>query len=1001
MPANSMPDPQAHVGDRRLAEELFNRALDAHDANNLEEAYNLYLQAVAADPSMEVTHNNIGMVLIDMGNYREAVSYLKKAVELKPDYPEPFNNLGFAYRRMGDEKSAARSYQRFLELSPDVADADRIRLWIESVLGEDHVAPAPAAPEADVVAVGRGTPAAAAAELPDTESWLLDEQSKAAQPAVKPPQPPAVTPESLLERAEAAYNSEDYQTALSLYSEMLASEPGDTQALIGRGGALLKLDRLDEAAATLAEVVKVSPREPSAHYLLGFALRRQGNDEAAADAYERFLALAPDSEEVPRIRQWIDEVRSAAKLPADEKHYNNALTLFQEGNLDKALVQCEETLYMNEHHGPANVLLGRILLRKGDYIRAVAALKKAAEARPADPEVHFYLGQAFERRGLNEEAREAYEKCLEVSPSGPRAERVRKWLEAARRAGETALGLRCEYCLRTYPAEELFDYQDKKACRDCLSHLGIDADGLRAAPASEAVEEDLPAVTWETFEEEIEEEKKPRRHVLKFAIGALLLVLLLLAAGGSLALGLVYAGVIPRETMEDGGIYPLLRDFGFDDYLARIGIDISAPEVAPGPGSGPTRRPGTEPGVRTLAFVSRPPVRVGLLEALTYEPKTEIQGKGALTFSLVERPAGASIDAASGRILWNPMDDEGVQSVPHRAEFVLKAQAGGRTESQKFTVEVQFPYGRRFGFKASIPPALKLTGAAAGDLNNDGMSDLVLTMGSFSEGRADVYYRNTAASFSGAKRLNVPAGCRDPVAADLDGDGDCDLAVLVPAARTVALFAQDEQHALKRERSLPAGVFPISMARLAGGGLCVLASDNGGCLLRPAAGEASQPAPVPFPVSVFSGLAALDTLYAYNLSGAPLARYDGNTWHKVPLEAGAPLRPHVSGGMLVLESGFLVMDRLTGEPAVEKTAAGAVAVAAASEADVTARLLFLYRGEAGHGAQEGLEVRVTRQARSVLVARMSAPAAPEAILTTGPGETTLVFPEGSVWVFGK
>ena len=125
------------------AQQVFDAALDAHDRGMLEKAESLYRQAVAADGRMAVAHNNLGMVLIDLGRYDEAVASLRRAIELQPDYAEAYNNLGFVSRKLGRDPEAADAYERFLQLAPDVEDAPKIREWIGRVRAANPP-PAPA-----------------------------------------------------------------------------------------------------------------------------------------------------------------------------------------------------------------------------------------------------------------------------------------------------------------------------------------------------------------------------------------------------------------------------------------------------------------------------------------------------------------------------------------------------------------------------------------------------------------------------------------------------------------------------------------------------------------------------------------------------------------------------------------------------------------------------------------------------------------------------------------
>jgi tetratricopeptide (TPR) repeat protein len=918
-----MPSVPYERGDRRKAEDFFNKALNAHDGNDLATALDLYAKAIQADPSMEVAYNNLGMVYIDMGNMEEARRYLNKAIEAKPDYPEPYNNLGFVLRRMGDEPGSASAYLKFLEFTPDADNAEKIKAWAEGVLAQSGIrGPSQSkpvsgtmkpvtgkkAPKAgEVIAVGSASPTKEVENLFEGDDWLKDEGTAPAKPATAVPRPaqaaggtprpgasPAARPgvpgtgraagesPSMMSQAEQAYEAGEFEKAVELYTKICGMDPKNTEAISGKGGALVKLGRIDEGLEVLRDGIEMNPRAASLYYIIGFALRGKGDDQAAVDAFEQYLRLVPDAEDAGRIRAWMDEVRPAAEMSQEERHYNAALTAFQEGDMEKAQVECEEALFIDESHGPANLLLGRIAIRNGDYIRAVAALRKAGESRPNDPEVFFYLGQAFEKRGLNEEARQSYEKVLEVSPEGPRAQRVREWLEKARDSGEVSLGLRCEYCLKQFEASELFDYQGKKACRECLSHLGINADDLVTA----GKEEDLPEVAWEDLSA-IEERAPKKRSCLwrlvKAGFATIVVVIVLLGAG----IGVVRAGLVEKEWLEVTGIYPLLRERGLQPIFEKIEIDISAPKAADVPGvKHGTEKPGAK-AITAIKITSTAPTEVEPLDDMNYVPAIETEGKGEVTFSLKEAPAGASINPKTGEVIWTP-SKAGIPALPFEAAFNIVCEAPGVTATQKFLVGVKFGVGKRFSFNAGLTSTAPADMLVA-DLSGDGQDDIAIGYGRYDKGSVSVFYRNTAVSFSGSKEFGTGGETAGIGAVDANNDGLTDLVALSRYGRKVRVFLQDKMsHLLVPMDDSPemaTGSYPLWLGTTANNGLYVTALDQGGVMFRYDGSTGVMKREVlatPGPISVYTRLLPIGNRLAFvNLPGIGMACIAGQEWGKV------------------------------------------------------------------------------------------------------------------------
>lgn len=1031
------------------AEIFFAQALDAHDANDLAAALDLYTKTIQADPTMELAYNNLGMVYIDMGNLEEAKRFLIKATETKPDYPEPYNNLGFVLRRMGDDVGAARYYLRYLELSPEVEEGDKIRTWADGVLalaGEASPAPAadsPSQPLAAAVSQDAATDTDPEAQsIFEEQDWLSEdsaepqaaspapEQSPASsidadiadliasleEPSAEPAQPsspqPASTPAAAqpapdpaaeqLALASAAYDSGDFQRALALYDDILADNPAGPAALSGKGSALVKLGRFDEGIAVLQHGISIDPSAPGLYYILGFAYRSRGEDIEAADAYERYLDLAPDAEESGRMRAWIDEVRSAASMPPEERHYNAALTAFQEGALDKAFIDCEEALFINESHGPANLLLGRITIRNGDYIRAVAALRKAAEARPNDPEVFFYLGQAFEKRGLNEEARQAYEKVVEVAPEGPRAERVREWLDRARDSGEVSLGLRCEYCLKTFQPGELFDYQNKKACRECLSHLGISADDLLAPET----EEDLPDVQWEDLDAIEETVEKPScfRRLFKLAMVVLVLIILLLGAG----VAVVRFNVVDKDWLEEQGINRLLRDIKAEKVMSFLGIDISTPGFNSGVNTGGDRHNNTDDAVSSIRFLSSPVKELAPCASLAYSPRVAVDGKGDVVYSLETAPGGASVNPDTGDVNWSPLDAR-IESLPFAAKFTLMCSSGDVSARQDFTVNVRFDLGKRFSFRTGnldIPA----TDMLVADLNDDGLLDIAISYGEYARSRVSVFFRNTAVSFSGSKEFAAGGGTNRLAVADADSDGIVDLLALSQVDRRVQVYLQDPTtHMLGlagHSDSWSTGHYPLDMCAAGDGSVRVLAQDEGGRMYAVTprkAGAVSAVSAVPGPVSVFTRIVntPAGTLFT-DLPAIGAATVRDGKWRPVPGIA-PPVRIIGRGGSLALaddETVRLIKAGAGGDPevwaefhAAHALASGVLREDAGGENPVPAAVI-------ADGEKVGVFLQMGEEWVACPPVQLSArPVLPA--FTSADGLVVLLLEDGEVWGIGR
>lgn len=100
----------ARDADRRWA---FPAGLDAHDALSA---------AIAADPSDDVAHSLLGLLLYDRSRHRDALQHWQRAIELGSTDAITFRNAGIAaYAVMSDDTLTWNYFQRAAALAPDSA----------------------------------------------------------------------------------------------------------------------------------------------------------------------------------------------------------------------------------------------------------------------------------------------------------------------------------------------------------------------------------------------------------------------------------------------------------------------------------------------------------------------------------------------------------------------------------------------------------------------------------------------------------------------------------------------------------------------------------------------------------------------------------------------------------------------------------------------------------------------------------------------------------------
>jgi tetratricopeptide (TPR) repeat protein len=836
--------------------------MDFHDGGKLDEAVEAYRRAVDTDPSFVIAHNNLGMVYIDKGEFPLAIAALKRAVQVDPTYAEAYNNLGYVHRKINEDPLAAAYYEKFIALDPEVDDSAKILQWalkIKAQLGAlPSIVPGAASqeesatpdigsedrtlimnnPPADLMAALAGTPAAEPGGAPVAEPVPgLDASPPPAVPAaaspppVMPPpsalaSPPVISPEEAqarenaektCEKGIAAFESGDLAQAEALLREAVSMNAALGVARSALGRVLAKAGRYEEAAEELREAVTLDPADAAAFYVLGFALKTLGMEHEAAEAYEQFLDLTPDAPEGPKIRSWVENVRANPDLTPAELLAQASAGL-QAGRVDEAAVACEQVLASDAGNAAANILMGRILFQKSDYIRATTVLKRAETAMPDDAEIPFLLGQAYSERSQADEATQAFERCLQLAPDGPNAATAREWLESISGPQAAPVGGQCGYCFRSFAEDDLSSHDGKMACRDCLASLGAETGGAQAAP-SVAVPTGMGRAA--AIAAERDRRKRSGAKIVRILLAGGLALFILLG----LLLLMMKNGWMqgPLDTI---GVYSVVRALGLEGPFKSIGIEMpadssigSVDDTDPkDPGDGDNGG-GKQPAAKPLAIVGpTEPVRALPLGQLAVEIKTH-GGEGKPAFKLLSGPPGMEIDPADGTIRWRPFAGAAELKLPvtHAVEIEAATPEGdSATCAFEVVVDLTFKEGRPID--AGVPAGDQVH-LAVGKLNTTSDRDpdtVAVAWGRYRKGFVRLLRQSAPGRFTRGDPLPLEGQPSSLVVADVTGDGRADAVVANWFRSRIHVLRQDETGNIAQDVTLPTakGVCDLAAGRI-------------------------------------------------------------------------------------------------------------------------------------------------------------------------------------------
>ena len=265
-------------------------------------------------------------------------------------------------------------------------------------------------------------------------------------------------------RGVDAYNNRDFYSAVRQFRQAVQEHPEYADYNFALAMALRELGELDQAIHTLRRALEINPNYIQAQTELAILLAFDGKYEEARDAFQKavshFVYNTEDSpgamadELLETFQMGIEQLKEGgyadavslfrkatnAKDTMADKHFNQALELFLNEDLEEAMVEVRQALRLDPYLIDAHVLACRIAQTQGDFDAARKACHDAVQIAPDYPDLHFQLALTSRKLGDLNCARRELEKAVEIFPDyGPaRLELVDLYLEMEdlHRAGE-------------------------------------------------------------------------------------------------------------------------------------------------------------------------------------------------------------------------------------------------------------------------------------------------------------------------------------------------------------------------------------------------------------------------------------------------------------------------------------------------------------------------------------------------------------------------------------
>ncbi|MFY9572542.1 MAG: tetratricopeptide repeat protein [Blastocatellia bacterium] len=245
-----------------------------------------------------------------------------------------------------------------------------------------------------------------------------------------------------------------YKEAIDHLKPASDAAPRDTDTLFNLGYAYFLAKDNTNAAVTLKNETRVQPSDGEAFYILSKALAAEGDKAGAVAASDQSKKLLPtfaqwETKGVPPLarlktafskinyyrykREQDDRLNSQTQIssqpPQAEQLLETARSAFIAGRDEDALTAVGKLLQVAPQNYDAHLLMGRVYERKGDFERAVNALKAAVFWNPRLVAAHVLLGRIAVLKNDCASAQSSSDKALQIDPNDQDGQALKRLIE--------------------------------------------------------------------------------------------------------------------------------------------------------------------------------------------------------------------------------------------------------------------------------------------------------------------------------------------------------------------------------------------------------------------------------------------------------------------------------------------------------------------------------------------------------------------------------------------
>ncbi|MEG5171858.1 tetratricopeptide repeat protein [Microcoleus sp. B3-D7] len=256
------------------------------------------------------------------------------------------------------------------------------------------------------------------------------------------------------QQAELYLATGNFDRAIALCQQVLASEPNSAETCKTLGKALQAQGKLEDARYWYKVAIALQPDFAEAFANLGTLCATLEQWQEAIACYQKAISLQPHFagfyRNLSRIFTQVGQAEEAADcwyqalilepIEIAEEYLDLGNTLFAQNKPEKALVCYHRTIFLNPSCCEAYCKIAEAASELKQWDEAIVHYRKAIQLQPDISEFHYKLGNVLQAKELWREAEAAYRQSIDLNPNsfwsyynlGSVMLKLEKWQEAAR-----------------------------------------------------------------------------------------------------------------------------------------------------------------------------------------------------------------------------------------------------------------------------------------------------------------------------------------------------------------------------------------------------------------------------------------------------------------------------------------------------------------------------------------------------------------------------------------